>query len=100
VSVPWSEGITYWYVFSFDTKFSDGKTPLSSDVDVKNSQNSRLVSESGTVRCDWPGKPFGSTAIAKYPIAARQPSRERRGNALLIMPWLVVNPTSNWLLYR
>ena len=50
-----SVGMTCWYVCSFDTKFSDGNDPPSSDIVVKKSQNSRSVSEVGTDRASWAG---------------------------------------------
>src|SRR6185436_12193617 len=40
--------MTCWYVCSFDTKFSDGNDPPSSDIVVKKSQNSRSVSDEGS----------------------------------------------------
>src|SRR5678815_2803000 len=72
--------MTCWYDCSFDTKFSDGNDPPSSDIVVKKSQNSRSVSEVGTDRASWaaPGVAIVVAARANATRAAVRRANDQR----------------------
>src|SRR4051794_29863608 len=67
--------MTYWYVFSLDTEFSEGKLPLSSDIVLKSCQNSRSVIE--CLACAVNGRGVAATAATAHSISVRATRGER-----------------------
>src|SRR6185503_17638721 len=82
--------MTYWYVFSFDTKFSDGNAPPSSDIDVKNCQNSRSLSASGNVRRCCAAADCDKTATHRPATRAKRVAR--RASGFTTKPRMTVAP--------